>query len=62
MMLPASVTVGGDRQAGNARKMSGDLASECIEEGDDVRYVVIAERFAQLQTSHDAYCIIQLSH
>ena len=50
MALTASVAVGGNRKAGNARKMRGDLASECIEEGDDVRYVVIAERFAQLQT------------
>jgi hypothetical protein len=62
MALTASVTVGGNRQAGNARKMRGDLASECIKEGNDVRYIVIAQCFTELQARHDAYCIVQLGH
>ena len=62
MALNASVAVGGNRQAGNARKMCGDLASECIEESDDVRYIVIAQCFTELQARHDAHCIVQLGH
>jgi len=62
MPLNASVAVGGNRQAGNTCKMCGYLAGECIEEGDHMRHVVIAQRSSQLEASHHTHGVVELGY
>jgi len=53
-----SVFVGCHRQARNAGKMRRYLASEGVEEGDDVRYVIIAQGFSELEACHHTHGIV----
>jgi hypothetical protein len=42
--------------------MGGHLTRERIQEGDDVRHVVIAQGFPELEARHHTHGIIQLGH